>query len=409
MSIYHPTHADDKAVVMDGAPRDSVPQQSLPPTSANNYSVAMRIRLGVGVMVCLLAASAASAEKHPAPSEARVGVVTREFTPKAQRNWRGDEHKTLRCIIWYPAVDTAIETKQFIGPPDAPLFEAGSAMPHAPFAPLLGKWPLVLLSHGSGGSAMQMAWLGTALARAGFIAVAVDHPDNNSATDAPLTPEGMLLWWERATDLSNVLDGMLADEEFGPKIDTRLIAAAGYSIGGFTVLELAGARTDIDVLFQLCRKNDDNAVCHVPEMRGMGSNEEILRAVRKTSGESLARSGESFRDPRIRAVFAIAPALGFTQTPESLRQIRVPVEMVVGADDSIAPARDNADYLRANIRGARETVLPHVTHYTFLDTCTAQGVAKLEVYCADSPQRDAVHAQVAGMAVGFFYRALKLK
>jgi hypothetical protein len=65
--------------------------------------------------------------------------------------------------------------------------------------------------------------------------------------------------------------------------------------------------------------------------------------------------------------------------------------------------------VRSNIRGARETVLPHVTHYTFLDACTAAGVDKLPRYCADSAQRDAVHAQVAEMAVGFFYRALKLK
>jgi predicted dienelactone hydrolase len=367
-------------------------------------------RLAASVVLGWVALVAMSAEKRPpVQTEPRVGMVTREFTPKQARNWRGAARKTLHCVIWYPAIDTAIETKQLLGPPDAPLFEAGSATPHAPFAPALGKWPLVLLSHGTGGSAMQMAWLGTALARAGFIVVAVDHPGNNSATDAPLTPEGMALWWERATDLSNVLDGMLADQEFGPKIDSRLIAAAGFSLGGYTVLELAGARTDISAFFDLCRKNEDNAVCHVPEMRGMGGIDEVLQKVRKSSGESLARSGESFADSRVRAVFAIAPALGFTQTPESLHSIRIPVEIVVGADDRTAPAEDNAGYVRANIRGARETVLPHVTHNTFLDTCTAQGVAQLPQYCADSAQRDAVHAQVAGMAVGFFYRALKLK
>jgi predicted dienelactone hydrolase len=368
-------------------------------------------RLVVGVVLGWLALTlAAGAEKRPAAAaDARVGVVTREFTPKQMRNWRGAEGKTLHCVIWYPAVDTAIETRQLIGPPDAPLFEAGSATPHAPFAPALGKWSLILLSHGTGGNAMQMAWLGTALARAGFIAVAVDHPGNNSATDAPLTPEGMALWWERATDLSNVLDGMLADEEFGAKIDPRLVAAAGFSLGGYTALELAGARTDISALFDLCRKNDDNAVCNVPETRGMGTPDEILQKVRKTSGESLARSGESFRDPRIQAVFAIAPALGFTQTPESLHSIRIPVEVVVGADDPIAPPEQNASYVRSNIRGARETILPNVTHYTFLDTCTAEGVKKLPLYCGDSARRDAVHAQVAGMAVQFFYRALKLK
>jgi predicted dienelactone hydrolase len=368
-------------------------------------------RLAVGVVLGMVGLTiAAAAEKRPAvQTEARTGVVTREFTPKQMRNWRGAPQKALHCVIWYPAVDTAIEAKQWIGPPGAPLFEAGSAMPHAPFAPTLGKWPLVLLSHGTGGSALEMAWLGTALARAGFIAVAVDHPGNNSATDAPLTPEGMALWWERATDLRNVLDGMLADAEFGPKIDPRLIAAAGYALGGYTVLELAGARTDISAFFDKCKQNDDSAVCHVPETRGMGTPDEILQKVRKTSGESLARSGESFRDPRIQAVFAIAPALGFTQTQESLHSIRIPVEMVVGADDPIAPAEENASYVRSNIRGARETILPHVTHYTFLDTCTAEGVAKLPMYCGDSARRDAVHAQVAGMAVGFFYRALKLK
>ena len=369
------------------------------------------VRAMVLGLVALVAIGAKKPKEPANDSIAKVGVVRRIFTAAqipAKRNWRGAKAE-LDAVVWYPAINTAVETRQFIGPPDAPLFEAGSAMPHAPFAPSLGKWPLVLLSHGTGGNSMQMAWLGTALARAGFIAVAVDHPGDNSATDAPLTPEGMALWWERATDLSNVLDGMLADPEFGPKIDSRLIAAAGYSLGGYTVLELAGARTDISAFFDQCRQKDDSAVCHVPEMRGMGSIDEILQKVRKTSGESLARSGDSFRDPRIQAVFAIAPALGFTQTPESLRQIRIPVEMVVGADDRTAPAEQNASYVRANIRGARETILPHGTHYTFLDTCTAQGVAKLPSYCGDSAQRDGVHAQVAGMAVGFLYHALKLK
>jgi predicted dienelactone hydrolase len=111
----------------------------------------------------------------------------------------------------------------------------------------------------------------------------------------------------------------------------------------------------------------------------------------------------------VKAVFAIAPALGFTQTPESLRAIRVPVEMVVGTEDKIAVAKENADYLRANVHGARETVLPGVSHYTFLDTCTAAGMQQLPQYCSDAPgiERDAVHAQVAGMVVVFFDRALK--
>jgi predicted dienelactone hydrolase len=341
------------------------------------------------------------------PAVLHVGVTTRVFHPAAMRNWRGDAQKSLRCTIWYPASDSAVEVRQTVGDPATPLFEAGMAAPGAPFAPSVYAWPLVLLSHGTGGSAVQLAWLGTALARAGFIAVAVDHPGNNSL--APMTPEGMALWWERATDLSEVLDGMLADGEFGSRIDPKLIAAAGYSLGGYTVLELAGARTDIQRLFELCAKNDDNAVCHVPEAHGMGSVEDILRATRKTSGESLARSGESFRDPRIKAVFAIAPALGFTLTEESLREIKRPVQMVLGDADRIAPADNNADYVQTFVRGAGVTLLPKVSHYTFLDTCTAAGKKALSRYCADDVDRDAVHAQVAAQAVGFFEKSLRLR
>lgn len=363
-------------------------------------------RLLCAMFAMVLILPLANAEKKPV-SAPHVGVTTRVFHPTAMRNWRGDAQKSLRCTIWYPASETAVELRQTVGDPAAPLFEAGMAAPGAPFAPSEYAWPLVLLSHGTGGSAIQMAWLGTALARAGFIAVAVDHPGNNSL--APMTPEGMALWWERATDLSEVLDGMLADGEFGPRIDPKLVAAAGYSLGGYTVLELAGARTDIHRLFELCAKNDDNAVCHVPEAHGMGSVDDILRATRKTSGESLARSGESYRDPRIRAVFAIAPALGFTLTEESLREIKRPVEMVVGDADRIAPADSNADYVQTFVRGAGVTLLPKVSHYTFLDTCTAAGKQALPRYCGDDVDRDAVHAQVAAQAVGFFVKALRLR
>ena len=388
-------------------------------------------RLGFAVVLVALGANAQKHGKTPVMEDAgRVGVVTRVFHPAEPRNWRGAEKQELDAVVWYPAADEAVETRQYVGDPEHPLFEAGSAMPHAPFAPHLEPLPLVLLSHGTGGSAMQMAWLGIALARAGYIAVGVDHPGNNA--NGKLTAEGFALWWERATDLSDVLDAMLKDEEFGARIDKTRVAAAGYSLGGFTVLEVAGAQTEIAAFFDRCRpqaqvpqpdplpnakdrKNvpppltDDAAVCHVPEMRGLGSIDQILQATRKTSRESLARSGGSFKDARVKAVFAIAPALGFTMTQDSLHAIKVPVALVVGTEDRIAIAEENADYLRANIHGARENTLPGVGHYTFLDSCTAAGVKTLPQYCTEAPgvERDKVHAQVAAMVVGFFDRALK--
>jgi predicted dienelactone hydrolase len=367
----------------------------------------MKTLINAAAVGLVLVAGLARAEKKPAEA-LHVGIATRVFHPtNLVRDWRGDPEKGIRCVVWYPAVETAVEVKQFVGPKDDPDFEAGMAAPDAALAVAPKKgWPMVLLSHGTGGSAMQMAWLGTALARAGFIAVALDHPGNNA--DGTLTPAGMALWWERATDVSQVLDGMLADEEFGKKIDQARVGAAGFSLGGYTVLELAGAETDVSEFLAMCKENADAAVCHLPEMRGMGTPEEVLREVRKTSAISLARSNELYSDDRIGAVFAIAPAVAFTMTEESLRGIRLPLEAVVGDADRIAPAKDNAQYVRDEVRGAKLTVLPHVDHYTFLDTCTAEGKKRLERYCEDGKDvdRDAVHARVAGMAVGFFEKSL---
>lgn len=360
-------------------------------------------------LLCMAFLHAPAQRKGAAPpAEARAGLVTRDITPPTPRNWRGAKDHRLHVLVWYPASDTATEIPQTIGPPDQPLFEAGKASPHAAFAPSLEPFPLILLSHGSGGSAQQLAWLGTALARAGFLAAAVDHPGNNAVTG--YTPEGFTLWWERATDLSEVLDGLLADPELAPHIDKERIGAAGFSLGGYTVLELAGARTDIAALFDLCRKDATNAVCRPPEMKDMPGTERLLESVRKTSGESLARSADSFRDPRVRAVFAIAPALGFTQTPESLHQIRLPVALAVGSADPLAPAATNANLIKANVRGARETVLPNVAHYTFLDTCTAAGKQTYPAYCADPAgvDRNAVHQEVDDLAIQFFAHAFHL-
>jgi predicted dienelactone hydrolase len=367
----------------------------------------MTMRVPLLLLLCAVGISAQKKEKNQPAAEFKVGMTSRVFHPKMQRNWRGAAHQELSVLVWYPAAENAVETQQAIGAPNAPLLLAGKAAEHAAMAPALNKWPLIVLSHGTGGSAMQMAWLGTALARAGYIAAAVNHPGNNALE--PYTAEGFVLWWERATDLSEVIDGMLADEEFGPRVDKDRIGAAGFSIGGYTVLALGGARTDISVIIDFCKKQPETPVCHVPEMKEMGTPEQMLAAVRKTSGVSLARSNESYRDPRVHAIFAIAPAEGMTLTHDSLHSMRVPVQIVVGSADPIATPKDNADLIRSQIRGAKETVLPNVAHYTFLDTCTAQGKKELGVFCEDPPgvDREAVHAEVDEIAVGFFDRQLR--
>ncbi|WP_158944543.1 dienelactone hydrolase family protein [Granulicella sp. S190] len=339
-----------------------------------------------------------------------VGARARVFKPGHARNWRGAKTEALVTTIWYPvsAVARLHEEPQVIGPSDKPLFFAGAAAVDAPIAEVPEKFPVVMLSHGTGGSAMQMAWLGTVLARHGYIAVAVNHPGNNALE--PYTAEGFALWWERAIDISDAVDALLKDSTFGPRVDATRIGAAGFSIGGYTVLELAGARTTQADFLAACAAEPTLPTCRVPEMKNFGSPEDITARVKATSAESLARGGDSYRDPRIRAVFAVAPAVGQAFREDAFREVGIPVAMVVGAADPIAPAAANAAKFKKLMPRSELTILPgEVSHYTFLDTCTDAGKAKLGVYCADAAgvDREKVHATVTSMAVKFFDQNLR--
>src|ERR1051326_7658791 len=101
----------------------------------------------------------------------KVGVTQRKFVPKGPYNWRGARTQALLSTIWYPAEGSAQEAAQWIGSPSAPFASAGKAAPEAKPAVLPRRFPVIVLSHGTGGSAAMMAWLGTALAAQGYIAV----------------------------------------------------------------------------------------------------------------------------------------------------------------------------------------------------------------------------------------------
>jgi len=110
--------------------------------------------------------------------------------------------------------------------------------------------------------ASGLAWLGTALAAHGFVAVAVNHPGNNALEDR--TVEGFSLWWLRAVDLSAVIDAVLDDKTFGSQIDPARIGAAGHSAGGYTVIAVAGGISDPAQLQAFCRSPAADASCKPP-------------------------------------------------------------------------------------------------------------------------------------------------
>ena len=196
------------------------------------------LRCFASLLAALGATSAAAAtvgERH---------LVAHEVSAMLRNASHNDD---LRITVGYPAASNAVEAPLDIGPPGAPTFTPGSAAPHASFEDARPR-PVILLSHGFGGTARIMAWFGTALARHGYIVIAVDHPGNNGRD--PMTIGGAVLYWERPGDLAAALDRVKNDQSIGRHLDLGRLGAAGFSVGGFTILVEAGARVDFDRLLR---------------------------------------------------------------------------------------------------------------------------------------------------------------
>jgi predicted dienelactone hydrolase len=106
----------------------------------------------------------------------------------------------------------------------------------------------------------------------------------------------------------------------------------------------------------------------------------------------------------------MAPAFGHSFVRGSLTSVAVPVRIVVGDADDVAPAEVNASYFAQLITGARLDVLAGgVGHFAFLDLPTARAKRELPRYAVDQPgvDRSAIHERVAETASAFFTDAFR--
>lgn len=329
-------------------------------------------------------------------------LIAHEDSAKVRDAQHRDE---LRVTVWYPAADASHETMLAIGPKGHPFFLAGKAAQNAPFADDERR-PIVLLSHGFGGTARVMAWFGTALARAGYVVIAVDHPGNNGMD--PMTVAGAVLFWERPGDLATALRRVETDRAIADHLDVSKIGVAGFSAGGFTSLAAVGGRVDISQFLAFCKTHPDDGVCkpqrEFPVTRSQ--IEAFLSAPQNRDAVTLSHS--SLAIPAIRAAFVMAPAIVQSFDPVSLKHIAVPVKIILGDADEVAPPSTNGQVAARLIPRAQLEVLPGVGHYDFLSECTPDGNAALS-FCLTKVPRDATHAAVIRSAVTFFHRSLGIR
>ncbi|MXQ12260.1 alpha/beta hydrolase family protein [Microvirga makkahensis] len=235
-----------------------------------------------------------------------------------------------------------------------------------------GRLPLVVLSHGWQGNRTNQAWLAVKLAARGAVVAAIDHPGTTTRDwKSPETPK----LWERARDVSRVIDGIMADLRFKGAIDRYRIAVIGHSMGGYTAMSVVGARLDMGLATKDCREHPQLAVCTWYRDNGIHD-----------IGQDPARSapyGQDLRDPRVAAAIALDPAFTGAMTKESLDSVDIPV-LVVGVAGR-NPAMDigrEARRLASRLPPAstRYVEIADASHFSFLGECTPEGYAILKAH-----------------------------
>ncbi len=363
------------------------------------------------IVLLVLAMVVTMAQPIASQSEARgsltpVGMTVRSYADTARQNWSGTGDRPLLTMIWYPAVASAPVEPVVVGPVGRAFFRAGAAAADAELSADQERYPLVVISHGTGGAALTLMWLGEHLATNGFIVAAVNH-HGNTAIEDQYTAQGFMLWWERAADLSAVIDNLLTDAVFANRIDPVRIGAAGFSLGGYTVLSLAGGITELGAFESFCSGPMRDFTCEpqseFPDVAAEFARVQDDPMVRN----SLARHADSFADERVRAIFSIAPALGGAFTDEGLSPIQIPVSIVVGTADTVTPPATNARRFARTIERADLTEIDGAGHYTFLSECTDDGKQELPSLCVDEQvERNDVHELVKTLALAFFQENL---
>ena len=195
--------------------------------------------------------------------------------------------------------------------------------PDAPVA--AGRFPLVVISHGSGGSHLLYRTIATRLAQRGYVVVLPEHPGNNRNDNSLADSDENLV--QRPRQILRALAAVAADRELGPRLSGK-IGMVGHSIGAYTALAVAG-------------------------------------------GQPSTRRGELVEvatDPRVAALVLLAP-VAFWYVPErALQRVDAHILIYVGEADRAAPAW-HAHLIQAQVPDPSRVEIrsvPRAGHYSFL-------------------------------------------
>ena len=291
----------------------------------------------------------------------------------------------MQLAIWYPSAAPTAATSMGLASQEV---AAGGAIDGA-------SLPLVIVSHGTGGSGFSHLDTALALARAGFVVAAVTHPGDNYADQSK-----SVAVLDRPRHMMRTVDYMLAEWPGHDRIDAKRVGIFGFSAGGFTALVDAGGKPDLSLIAPHCAKHPGDFACMLLSKQNGPPPQ----------AQAAAVSARDLGDKRIRSAVVAAPALGFTFTEEGLRDVRIPVQLWRAESDTVLPHPWYAEAVWNGLPVKPEYhVVPKAEHYEFLAPCTEKLAAVAPQICR-SPEgfdRSAFHEQFNADVVGFFSKTLK--
>ncbi|MES2249146.1 MAG: dienelactone hydrolase [Pseudomonadota bacterium] len=248
--------------------------------------------------------------------------------------------------------------------------------------------PLVLMSHGSGGSFLGHHDTAAALADAGFVVAAINHPNDNFQD---MERRGHLSTFAaRPVDMRRLADHMLKMWPGRAKIAAEQVGFFGFSRGGYTGLVATGAVPDFKLGLRFCTPASKIPFC------GQIQRQEL--------------PAPPVRDARIKAAVIVDPLSFFDA--EGLKQVTVPVQLWASARGGDGVTLDDVEAVRRHLPSAPDWYVPaNTAHFAFLAPCAPAMAKALPEICSDAGgfDRVAFHADFNAKVLAFFRQHLASK
>ena len=327
-------------------------------------------------LLALIAAAFLALWAAAAPAAAHIVG----FTELKVANGAG---KPLTVGVWYPT--------------DAPAAEHRLALfvqTVAPDGPIAGDHlPLIVMSHGNGGSFDGHYDTALALAKAGFVVAAVSHTGDTYDDQSRA-----VYVMDRPQHIHRLIDYMLAEWPDHARIDAGRVGMFGFSAGGFTTLVSIGGVPDLT-------KVGPHNLAHP----GYYDAQLVKRSGIALGSLNNLPASAWIHDSRIRAAVVAAPALGYTFGREGLKSVTIPVQLWRAELDHILPNPDYAEAVRQDLpRPPEFHLMAGGDHYDFLAPCSDLLRKNAPIICV-SPKgfdRVAFHQTFDREVVRFFEEKL---